>query len=157
MDRPDQVTAELDQCRRELAAVRTEQEDWAEDLHRERRRRSNAEQRLRALSRAVDALLTDGPPPVQRSRSRREERGLIADADRIRASNLFHGPWYLRHYPDAARSGLSPARHYLEIGAAAGHDPGPSFSTTEYLRVHPGLIEDGVNPLLHHLDGLGND
>ena len=69
----------------------------------------------------------------------------------IQESGLLDGPWYLREYPHVVSSGLSPARHYLRHGAAAGLDPSPDFSTEDYLRRHPDLAADGENPLLHHL------
>jgi hypothetical protein len=152
MDELELLRAELDQCRRELAVVRAEQETWAEDLHRERRRRTTAEERLRALSRAVDKLLTEGPQAGPTRRSRREERELCAAAERVGASHLFRGPWYVRHYPEAVLTGMSPARHYVETGADQDFDPGPDFSTRRHRDAHPELSPGGLNPLLHALD-----
>ena len=51
-----------------------------------------------------------------------------------------------------AATGLPPALHYLRHGAAAGHDPGPKFSTSGYLRKNPEVAASGANPLVHHLE-----
>ena len=53
---------------------------------------------------------------------------------RVRDSGLFDPEWYLSRYPDVATSGVDPIRHYLAVGAALGHDPGPLFETDLYVR-----------------------
>ncbi|WP_162998098.1 sulfotransferase family protein [Brevundimonas lutea] len=53
---------------------------------------------------------------------------------RVRDSGLFDSDWYLSRYPDVAASGVDPIRHYLAVGAALGHDPGPLFETDLYVR-----------------------
>jgi hypothetical protein len=57
-----------------------------------------------------------------------------ADADLIRASNLFDTDWYLARYPDVRESGLDPVDHYVRLGAARGYDPSPLFNTIHYAR-----------------------
>lgn len=141
----------LRQCRRELAAVRQEQETWGERVAP----LEHAERQLRALAEALDQHLTDteratsgvkgwlkrrlvaGPTPAE-----------VDDVARLRASPLFDGAWYLQEYPEVVRTGLSPALHYLRHGAAERKDPGPSFDTRAYLREHP-EVPRGTNPLLH--------
>jgi len=56
------------------------------------------------------------------------------DAALIRGSGLFDPAWYLATYPDARASGLDPVTHYLQVGAALGHDPNPLFGTAYYAR-----------------------
>ncbi len=62
------------------------------------------------------------------------EEDLSAAVDEIRRSGLFDEEWYLAKYPDAGEGGGDPIRHYLQIGAAKGYDPGPLFSTSYYAR-----------------------
>ncbi|MBE9640229.1 rhamnan synthesis F family protein [Salipiger mangrovisoli] len=68
---------------------------------------------------------------------------------RIGRSPFFDRDWYARRYLPGQRLG-SAARHYLVQGAAAGHDPGPEFSTRGYLAAHPDVAAAGMNPLLHY-------
>jgi glycosyltransferase involved in cell wall biosynthesis len=69
----------------------------------------------------------------------------------INASGVFDRDWYLTQYPDVARSGTDPLRHYLRFGAAEGRDPNPLFDTDWYLSRYPDVERSGVNPLLHYL------
>jgi lipopolysaccharide biosynthesis protein/GT2 family glycosyltransferase/ADP-heptose:LPS heptosyltransferase/tetratricopeptide (TPR) repeat protein len=72
-------------------------------------------------------------------------------AERIRQSGLFDGEWYLLRYPDVKRAGMDPALHYVEVGAAEGRNPNPTFETEPYIRAFPELTQSGINPLLHYL------
>lgn len=143
----------LRQCRLELAAVREEQETWAERTAVLER----AERRLAELSRALDEHLTATERATEGLRGwlkRRVVPGAPAPEEldelrRIRSSPLFDGAWYLREYPDVARSGMSPALHYLRHGAAERRDPGPDFDAREYAAAHPQLGR-GTNLLLHY-------
>src|SRR6187402_2836267 len=74
-----------------------------------------------------------------------------AAAELIAESELFNGDWYLAHYPEAAKSGMPPALHYVCVGAAQGFDPGPPFSSSDYLSAYPDVAATGMNPLLHYL------
>lgn len=74
-----------------------------------------------------------------------------AAAELIGESGLFDADWYLAHYPEAAKSGMQPALHYVCVGAAQGSDPGPSFSSSGYLARYPDVARAGMNPLLHYL------
>ena len=67
--------------------------------------------------------------------------------DIIKASSKFDADWYRATYLDVFFSDLDPARHYLEIGAAAELDPGPFFSTSAYR--YSCSLERDQNPLLH--------
>ncbi len=80
----------------------------------------------------------------------KDRQRILTQARRIASSSWFDADWYRTVYPDAATSGLDPALHYLVHGAPAGRDPGPSFSTTGYVRRYPDV--GGINPLLHYLD-----
>ncbi|WP_190238599.1 glycosyltransferase [Marilutibacter maris] len=72
----------------------------------------------------------------------------------IRGSSLFDAKWYLHAYPDVAMSGIDPAEHYLRFGALLGRNPGPSFDTVRYTSENPELRSAGINPLVHHLNGV---
>lgn len=69
----------------------------------------------------------------------------------IAASELFDRGWYLATYPDVAELGIDPVRHYIGSGAREGRDPGPDFSTCEYLRGNPDVAAMGINPLGHFI------
>lgn len=73
----------------------------------------------------------------------------------IRQSGLFDDEWYARVYPDVAQSGLTPFRHFLRIGVWQRRDPGPLFSTQQYLARHPWLAGTRVNPVTHFLQEHG--
>lgn len=66
-------------------------------------------------------------------------------------SGHVHDDWYLQAYPDVAALGLSPAAHYVRLGAAMGRDPSGNFETVHYRDSVPGLADSGMNPLLHYL------
>ncbi|MBF7052329.1 glycosyltransferase [Halomonas sp. KAO] len=90
---------------------------------------------------------------------RREDEGkaeeqLESERAWLAASELFDDEWYLAEYPDIARVGLDPRRHYLLHGAAEGRDPGPWFDTRHYLSQLPleqAPLPEGKAPLLHYL------
>ncbi|QSX79647.1 glycoside hydrolase family 99-like domain-containing protein [Agrilutibacter solisilvae] len=69
----------------------------------------------------------------------------------IRDSGIFDEQWYLTEYPDVLALGLSPAQHYLTIGAQLGRHPGPAFDAAWYLSHHKDVAQARMNPLLHYL------
>ena len=78
----------------------------------------------------------------------------MSDYTWVRDSGYFDAKWYLARYADVAATGLDPIRHFLEIGAAEGRDPGPRFSTRRYRDRHPDLAGTTRNPLLEFLVAL---
>jgi GT2 family glycosyltransferase/2-polyprenyl-3-methyl-5-hydroxy-6-metoxy-1,4-benzoquinol methylase len=70
----------------------------------------------------------------------------------IEESELFDEEFYLRRYPDAAWSGLSPVEHYLKIGAAEGRQPNLFFDPEFYLDRYPDVAAVKMNPFLHFLE-----
>jgi hypothetical protein len=70
----------------------------------------------------------------------------------LESSGLFDAEWYLRQYPDVAKSGLSPVEHYLEDGYLRGYRPNPLFDTRWYLEQNDDVRRAGVNPLLHYIE-----
>jgi hypothetical protein len=79
----------------------------------------------------------------------------------IRESGRFDAAWYLAENEDVVTCGADPVLHYLQFGANEGRDPAPDFSTSDYVRSNPGLIQSGMNPLLHSViirrSGCGDD
>ena len=69
----------------------------------------------------------------------------------IAESGLFDQVWYLKTYPDVARTGNDPVRHWMRHGVQEGRDPGPRFKTRWYLRTYSDVEMTGENPLVHHL------
>lgn len=91
------------------------------------------------------------------NKAKREERRLV---HLIQSSGKFNADWYLENYPDVAlhpNFSRQPVVHYLKFGAFEGRDPGPDFSSDDYLDAHPQLRAAGINPLVHFLtEGRGN-
>ncbi|MFO1125148.1 MAG: class I SAM-dependent methyltransferase [Methylocystis sp.] len=77
---------------------------------------------------------------------RRRDVKLIKPYFALRGSVLFDPAFYAQR---VSFSGEAPM-HYLLHGAKAGHDPGPFFSTSEYLRQNPDVALNGTNPLAHY-------
>jgi hypothetical protein len=57
----------------------------------------------------------------------------------------------LEIYHDVAKAGISPLQHYLQFGAAEGHDPSLLFQARWYLETYPDVAKAGINPLQHYL------
>lgn len=64
-------------------------------------------------------------------------------------SVYFDANWYLDRYPDVKAARMDPAIHYVKHGAAERRNPGPNFSTEDYLLENPKVKEKGINPLVH--------
>ncbi len=69
----------------------------------------------------------------------------------IRRSNLFDEQWYLKEYPDVARSGMDPVRHYIKFGVEEGRDPSLAFGTRYYQYNNPDVSDAAINPLIHYI------
>lgn len=142
-------------CRLELAAVRERDEILSENQAAAER----AQVQLAELAANLDARLTRAERSSAGLRGwakRRLNRRIptlqeLADVKELRRSRLFDGVWYLSTYPEVARTGLSPALHYLRHGARDGKDPGPEFSSNHYAARHPQIARARTNPLLNHL------
>jgi hypothetical protein len=59
--------------------------------------------------------------------------------------------FYRAAYPDVAKLGADPLKHYLETGWREGRDPAPWFSTSAYLDDHPDVRRTKVEPFFHYL------
>lgn len=79
------------------------------------------------------------------------QRPLMGDVALVESSPFFDGHWYLQQFPDAVLSGLTPAEHYLWVGALMRRDPSPYFSGSYYLEQNPEVAAIKMNPLVHFL------
>lgn len=61
-----------------------------------------------------------------------------AEIEAFKASGGFDQAWYLTEYPDVAKSGMDPARHYLWIGRLLGRRPGPASAPGALPHAAPG-------------------
>ena len=73
------------------------------------------------------------------------------DLFQIRSSIYFDADWYFAQYPDVAGEQIDAALHYLLHGGAEDRDPGPWFSTRQYLNNNPDVASAGANALLHFI------
>ncbi|MBC2933221.1 hypothetical protein [Nocardioides sp. zg-1228] len=156
----------LRQSGRELKWWQIELEHTTESLQRARRQRARLREQVDTFSDALAATLsraywadresrgTGVARLVGRRPSGEREAGLVRQ---VEASGAFDGGWYLRAHPQALRSGLSPALHYVRHGNAKRLDPGPSFSTAAYLERHPEATQEDLPALVHAIrhDRLG--
>ena len=71
------------------------------------------------------------------------------DYDEILNSSYFDKDWYESTYDDVGEN-IDPVYHYLNIGYVKGYNPGPNFSTDEYLACNEDVKEHGMNPLVHY-------
>jgi tetratricopeptide (TPR) repeat protein len=72
------------------------------------------------------------------------------DARLVEGSDLFDAEWYLERNPDVPPD-MPPAEHFVSEGGPAGADPGPDFSTADYLEANPDVAASGRNALVHFL------
>ncbi len=72
------------------------------------------------------------------------------DSRALRRSGLFADAWYRQRYL-AHRPALDPIRHYVQHGAALGHDPHPRFDARWYLSHNTDVRAAGTNPFAHYV------
>lgn len=137
------LTADHDSASRALAARHDSEIEWLIEKHDAALRAHAA--RMRSL---VARYSSRRPKDRWFNRLRRLERKKTA-LQLIQESIFFDPDWYLEQYPDAAAES-DPARHYLEVGFREGRDPGPCFSTLNYLKANPDIAEEKQNPLVHY-------
>jgi glycosyltransferase involved in cell wall biosynthesis/GT2 family glycosyltransferase len=106
-----------------------------------------------ALARSESKVLRQAARRWERSFDFRLRRLAKSALNRVRfgnASVLFDRDYYLTTYPDVARSGTDPYRHYLTRGAGEGRNPNSEFETRWYLETYPDVRATGANPLVHY-------
>lgn len=57
--------------------------------------------------------------------------------------------YYLKSYPDVARTGMDPAKHFLLYGYKEGRNPNAWFNTLYYIANNPDVGES--NPIIHYI------
>ncbi|NOG31622.1 hypothetical protein HLB35_07300 [Halomonas sp. TBZ9] len=62
---------------------------------------------------------------------------------RIKKSDLFDEEWYLKKYPDVAKTGMAPVEHFYKYGGLLRRDPGPNFSSSFHFDTRPGIEKRG--------------
>lgn len=119
---------------------------------------AESENRAQAQARALRDRLVDAEAALAKAARERKQvpwTGPFSESRRaaraLAKSGLVDAAWYLREYPDAAKSGRAPAEHYVEEGYARGYRPNPFFDTRWYLERYEDVRRSGKNPLLHYL------
>lgn len=83
--------------------------------------------------------------------SRAYRKALSQQIALLEVSQHFDKQWYIEQNPDIASSNMSPAEHYLKVGALEGRNPSPNFDTDFYITQNHDVAEAGHHPLLHFL------
>lgn len=74
----------------------------------------------------------------------------------IEDSAFFSNEDYENTYQDVAYSGMTPAEHYLRVGAFIGRNPSEDFDSVGYLSTYLDVTARRDNPLVHYeLHGRG--
>jgi hypothetical protein len=158
-ERLDTSAAELRSRTAELAASHAEHKASVDREAELTKRIDQAAARHDALAASADSLrgelaLVEANLAKVKSRSPlksllRPIKSGVAERQLLK-SGLFDASWYVGEYPDVARSGRSPARHYLEEGYLLGYRPNPLFDSRWYLQRYEDVRRAGINPLLHY-------
>ena len=106
---------------------------------------ANLPKSLRSEDKASQSASTVSQPPADAT----EREAAIARL--IAGSPLFDADWYAAKHTDVAKSGLTPALHYLRIGSPKGWAPSPGFDGADYLARHKDVARTGMNPLQHYV------
>lgn len=160
----DSLRDEVDLLRRELAAIRADQEKWGEREARLRKSRDRAVKAAEALSTLLAERLR-GETAVSGAEPRAwwrrgaasvtpEEAGQL---ELIRQSALFDAAYYLRSHLDVARRGEEPGLHFLRHWDHPFRKPSESFDIAQYVLDHPEVLVERVNPLVHFLASPESD
>ncbi|AYF34583.1 hypothetical protein CUU95_12550 [Vreelandella alkaliphila] len=83
--------------------------------------------------------------------SRAYRKALSQQIALLEVSQHFDKQWYIEQNPDIANSNMSPAEHYIKVGALEGRNPSPNFDTDFYITQNHDVAEAGHHPLLHFL------
>jgi hypothetical protein len=159
----EEIQAELDVLRAELAEARLTQERVREREARLRKERDRAQRVARVLSHALAERLQQETVVelTRRPRWGRSSNAVTpqeaAQLEQLRHSPLFDAPWYLRNHPDVARRGEDPALHFLRHWHHPIRRPSEKFDIAQYVLDHPEVVTERINPLLHFLDSAQSD
>jgi len=78
----------------------------------------------------------------------------LSDKEIISSSTLFDTDFYLNKYPDIARAGVDPIKHYCEFGFKEGRNPSSTFDTKSYIQTKK--LKQSQNPLVHYIKSINN-
>lgn len=73
----------------------------------------------------------------------------------LKPNRVFDPTWYVKTYRDVEAVGIEPLSHYAASGARELRDPGPSFSSRTYWRMHGNVIQTEYDVLEHYLRNEG--
>lgn len=86
---------------------------------------------------------------IKRKGSKGATDAIDRDVSIIDIDKYFDKNFYLSKYPDVAKEGLDPVRHYCMHGWKEGRDPSSEFNTEFYKKTNPDVFASGMNPLVH--------
>lgn len=69
--------------------------------------------------------------------------------DIVKQSKLFDSNWYKNHYN--VNVDMDLIVHYLTIGQYMGYNPNRKFDSGKYMKDHPEIVNDGINPFVHYI------
>lgn len=84
--------------------------------------------------------------PGRRKNTMREKR-----IETVLRSGLFDPEWYAAQYLQHEAPETQPIGHFVDVGSAQLHSPGPLFDAQWYIQAHPDLAGQGIEPLFHYL------
>jgi len=91
-------------------------------------------------------------PPIELSL----EEAMMEAYKKIAESEYFDLEYYCAQAIDVKKDSVEAAAHYFLLGADAGYDPSPKFSSRGYLICNPDVGHIKINPLLHYeVNGKG--
>ncbi len=67
----------------------------------------------------------------------------------IAQCGLLDADWYGERYGIEAALAV---QHYVAAGAFLGNDPSPFFSSLDYIKANPDILNAGANPLAHYVE-----
>jgi hypothetical protein len=70
----------------------------------------------------------------------------------IESSGLFNAEFYLRQYPDVAKSGWNPLAHFARYGLDELRRPSAVFDPELYWVSNPDVAAAKSNPFLHYIE-----
>lgn len=160
----ESLREEVDLLRRELAAIRAEQEQWGEREARLRKARDRAVKAAETLSTLLAERLR-GETAVANAEPRswwRRGAGHVTSEEAgqlelIRQSPLFDAAYYLRSHLDVARRGEEPGLHFLRHWDHPFRKPSEAFDIAQYVLDHPEVVSERINPLVHFLASAESD
>ncbi len=69
----------------------------------------------------------------------------------VKTSTIFNSKWYLSQNPDVKLKKIGAAKHYVKYGWKEGRNPSMEFNTNEYIKKHPEILQNNINPIVHYL------